>query len=82
MTEPELTDVMIEAAMRRVERVACPAGDARGSGFHSPARDAIASRTSAGWCLIGFAVGDGGRLSWDAWYNVKAGEGRLRRQRD
>jgi hypothetical protein len=37
MTEPELTDTMIEAAMLRAEKAGCPPGDARCSGFPYPA---------------------------------------------
>jgi putative transposase len=56
MTEPELTDAMIEAAMLRAEKAGCPPDDQRCYGFPLGVKEALASRTSEGWCLIGFVV--------------------------
>jgi hypothetical protein len=82
MTEPELTDAVIEAAMLRAEKAGCRPDDPRCYGFPMGVEEALARCTSAGWCLIGFVVGGGGRLRWDAWFNVETGAGRLRQPRE
>ena len=37
--------------------------------------------TPSGWCRIGRVAADCGRRTWDAWYNIRTREGRLKRQR-
>jgi hypothetical protein len=64
------------------QRAGCRLDDPRCYGFPMGVEEALASRTPAGWCLIGFVVGGGGRVRWDAWLNVETGERRLRRPRD
>ena len=82
MSEPEieLTDETIREAMLRAERAVCPPADQRCYGFPYDAKAALDGQTPAGWCLIGWVSADSGRASWDAWYNVNTGEGRLRRR--
>jgi hypothetical protein len=80
VAEPELTDAIIAEAMERATRAICPALDAWCHGLPFAAAQSLAERTPKGWCLIGWVVRDSGREAWDAWYNVKTGEGRLRRQ--
>lgn len=80
VAEPELTQVMVAAAMERAQNVICPPLDDKCYGLPFDAAQALAERTPKGWCLIGWVVRDSGRESWDAWYNVLTGEGRLRKQ--
>lgn len=82
MSEPELTDTIIAAAMQRAAAAICPPLDDRCDGLPFGAAEALAARTPKGWCLIGWVVRESGRESWDAWYNVVTGEGRLRRHPD
>jgi hypothetical protein len=78
MSGPSLTDELIREAMRRAEKAVCPPTDQRCHGFPYDAHRALANRTPAGWCVIGWVAADSGRQSWDAWYNVRTGEGRLK----
>jgi hypothetical protein len=78
----ELTDAIIDAAMPRAEKAVCPPGDARCSGFSHGAAYARTPITPSGWAHIGWVAADSGRQTWDAWYNVFTGEGRLRQEPD
>ncbi len=80
MTAPELTQAMIDDGMRRAEKVACAPFDDRCYPFPDPLKDARATCTPKGRCLIGRIVSNGGRDSWDVWIDVNTGEGRLRRR--
>jgi hypothetical protein len=62
--------------------VACGQAARRCYGFPYDAQSARASRTPAGWCLIGWVAADSGRKTWDVWLDVHTGEGSLRRQAD
>jgi hypothetical protein len=79
MSEPDLSDEMIREAMPRAEKAVCPPVDQRCSGFPYDARTALASRISAGWCRIVWVAANSGRPTWDAWHNVRTGEGWLRK---
>jgi hypothetical protein len=79
MAEIELTDEVIRQAMQRAERAVCPPADQRCSGFPWGVREALASRTPAGWCRIGWVAAESGRRTCDDWLIPKTGEGRLRR---
>jgi hypothetical protein len=68
--------------MHRAAAAISPPLDDRCYGLSFGAAEALAERTPKGWCLIGWVVRDSGCESWDAWYNVVTGEGRLRRQTD
>ena len=81
-TVPILTDDTIREAMQRAERAVCPPGDQRCYGFPYDVKSALGSQTPDGWCLIGWVAADSGRKSWDAWDNIRTGEGRLRKQAD
>jgi hypothetical protein len=78
----DLTDDLIDAAMLRAEKAVCPPGDARCSDFCHGAAYAKTHITPSGWAHIGWVAADSGRKTWDAWFNVKTGEGRLRKQED
>jgi hypothetical protein len=78
MNEPELTDDVIQEAMLRAATAICPPADERCYGFPWGVEQVRASKTSAGWCCIGWVAADIGRQSWDAWDNVTTGEGRLK----
>jgi hypothetical protein len=80
--ERELTDAMIREVMLCAEHAVCPPADQRCHGFPYDVEMALASRTPAGWCAIGWVAAASGRKTWDAWYNVKTGEGRLRAQHE
>ena len=80
MTDDELTDEILNAAMLRSEKAVCPPGDRRCYGFPYDLASAVQSRTPAGWCLIGWVCANSARRTWDAWYNLTTGEGRLRKQ--
>ena len=80
MSDPELTQDMIEDGMARAEKVACPPGDDRCYAFPDPLVAARQSCTPKGRCQIGWIVANGGRDSWDVWLDIHTGEGRLRRR--
>ena len=72
-----LTHELIRKAMLRAEQAVCPPADQRCFGFPYDAKAALARRTPAGWCAIGWVAADSGRETWTAWFNVATGEGRL-----
>ena len=70
MTEPELTDEMIEAAMTKADARACPPGGQCCYPLPYSAVEARTTCTSKGRCTVGWVVRAGGRESWDAWLEV------------
>jgi len=64
MTEPELTEEMITAAMAKAEARVCVGPD-RCYAFPDRLEDAIQSCTSKGQCKVGWVVSKGGRESWN-----------------
>jgi hypothetical protein len=82
MTEPPLSDAMIEEAMLRAEKVACSPGDQRCLPLPYDVAGALATCTPKGRCKIGWIVADAGRKAWDVWLDVHTGEGCLRRRHD
>jgi hypothetical protein len=74
---PILTDEVIEAAMVRAERAACPPGDPRCYGFAYSVEESLAKMTPDGWVPIGWVCGNGGRQTWDAWFHLDTAEQRV-----
>ena len=73
MTEPELTDEMIAAAMAKADARACPPGDQRCYALPYSAEEARKTCTPKGRCNVGWVVRAGGRESWDVWLEVSTG---------
>jgi hypothetical protein len=72
MTEPELTEAMITAAMARADARVC-VGPARCYAFPDRLEDAIQTCTPKGRCKVGWIVSRGGRESWNVWLEVRTG---------
>jgi hypothetical protein len=72
MTEPELTEAMITAAMAKAEARVC-VGHARCYAFPDRLEDALASCTSKGRCQVGWILRMSGHESWDVWLEVSSG---------
>jgi hypothetical protein len=79
MTDPELTEDLITAAMAKVHARVC-VGSGRGYAFPHRLEDARASRTPKGRCNVGWVVSRGGRESVDVWLEVRTGLAKLIRQ--
>jgi hypothetical protein len=72
MTEPELTEELITAAMAKADARVC-VGSVRCYAFPDGLEDARASCTPKGRCQVGWIVSEGGRESWDAYPEVSTG---------
>lgn len=73
-----LSRATILAGMERAEKAVC-GGDPRCYGFPYTVQDAIESQTPDGWVNIGWVCANSGRLTWDAWYHLDSGKGKLKR---
>ena len=67
--------------MAPAEKVADQPAHPRCYVFRDPLKDARATCTAKGRCMIGWIVANSGRDSWDVWLDVHTGEGRLRRRK-
>jgi hypothetical protein len=81
VTDPELTEDMIAAAMAKVHARVCVGSD-RCYVFPHRLEDALASCTPKGRCNVGWVVSRGGRESFDVWLEVSTGLVKLIRQAD
>ena len=72
MTEPELTEGMITAAMAKADARVC-AGNDRCYAFPNRLHDARPTCTPKGRCNVGWIVRASGRESWDVWLEVSTG---------
>jgi len=72
MTNPELTEAMITAAMAKADARVC-VGSPRCFAFPDRLEDARQTCTPKGRCKIGWIVSKGGRESWDVWLEVSTG---------
>ena len=72
MTEPELTEVMIAAAMAKADKRVC-VGTARCFALPDPLYEARTTCTPKGRCKIDWVTSRGGRESWDVWLEVSTG---------
>jgi hypothetical protein len=72
MTEVELSEELIAAAMAKADARVC-VGNARCYPFPDRLEDARESCTSKGRCKVGWIVSNGGRASWDVWLEVSTG---------
>jgi hypothetical protein len=81
MTEVELTEAMISAAMAKADRRVC-VGSPRCFALPHRLEDARASCTSKGRCKVGWIVSRGGRESHDVWFEVATGLVKLMRRAD
>ena len=72
MTEQELTEAMIAAAMAKADARACVGSD-RCYALPSDVEDARETCTPKGRCKVGWLVRRGGRESWDVWLEVRTG---------
>lgn len=79
MTDPELTDELITAAMAKDRTRVCVGSD-RCYAFPHRLEDALASCTPKGRCNVGWVVSKGGRESGDVWLEVATGLVKLIRQ--
>ena len=79
MSEVELTEAMITAAMAKVHARVYVGSD-RCYAFPHRLDDALASCTSKGRCNVGWVVSKGGRESFDVWLEVSTGLVKLIRQ--
>jgi hypothetical protein len=75
---PDLTDAMIDAALERARRAVCGPLEERCYAFPYGAGFARTPGTPQGCCTIGWLSRDNGRQAWEAWLDVRTGEGRLR----
>jgi hypothetical protein len=78
MAELELTDEMIDAALERARRSVCAPLEERCYAFSYGVEFARAHCTPQGRCKIGWLSRDNGRQAWEAWLDLRTGEGRLR----
>jgi len=81
MTEPELTDDMIAAAMAKADARVCVGSD-RCYAFPHPLVHARETCTPKGRCKVGWIVSKGGRESHDVWLEVSTGLVKLIRRVD
>jgi len=72
VTDPELTEAMIAAAMAKAEVRACTGSD-RCYTLPSDADTARARCTPEERCRVGLVVAKGGRESFDSWLEVSTG---------
>ena len=69
VTDPELTEEMVTAAIAKAETRVCVGSD-RCYVFPHRLEDALASCTAKGRCKVGWVVSKGGRESFDVWLEV------------
>ena len=81
MTERELIEAMITAAMAKADARVC-VGNARCYAFPDRLQDASETCTRKGRCKVGWIVGRCGRESWDVWLEVRTGLVKLVPQAD
>ena len=79
MSDPELTEAMIETAMAKAETRVC-VGNPRCFALPDPVYAARESCTAKGRCKVGWIVSQGGRESYDVWLEVSTGLVKLIRQ--
>jgi hypothetical protein len=72
MSETELTEELIAAAVAKAEPRVCASAD-RCYTFPHPPEDARQSCTPQGQCKVGWIVRRNGRESWDVWLEVSTG---------
>jgi hypothetical protein len=72
MSETELTEELITAAMAKAEARVCVGSD-RCYAFPHQLQDARATCTPKGRCKVGWIVSRGGRESWDVWLEARMG---------
>jgi hypothetical protein len=82
VTEPELTEAMITAAMAKADARVCVPGDNRFYAFPSDVDAARATCTPKGRCKVGGVVRSSGRESWHVWLEVATGLVKLIAQTD
>jgi hypothetical protein len=75
---PELTDELIDAGLERARRAVCGPLKERCSAFNYGVDEARKRCMPNGRCAIGWLSRDNGRQAWDAWLDLRMGEGRLR----
>jgi hypothetical protein len=81
MTDPELTEAMITAAMAKADARVC-VGNPRCFALPDPVHAARETCTPKGRCKVSWIVSRGGRESWDVWLEVLTGLVKLIRQAD
>jgi hypothetical protein len=74
VTDPDLTAVIIAAAMAKAEARVCVGSD-RCFAFPDLLVDARQTCPPKGRCKVGWIVWRGGRESWDVWLEVATGRG-------
>ena len=79
MTDPELTEAMIRAAMAKAEARVCVGSD-RCLAFPDLLVDARQTCTPKGRCKVGWIVSRGGRESFDVWLELSTGLVKVIRQ--
>jgi hypothetical protein len=72
VTDPELTEARITAAMTKAEARVC-AGSDRCFALPHRLEDARAGCTPKGRCPVGWIIRAGGRESWNVWLEVSTG---------
>jgi hypothetical protein len=72
MSETELTEEMITAAMAQAESRVCP-GYSHCFALPHRLEDVRATCTAKGRCKVGWIIGEGGRDSWEVWVAVRTG---------
>ena len=81
MSETELTEEMITAAMAKADARVCVGSD-RCYAFPDRLQDARETCTLKGRCKVGGSSVRGGRESWDVWLEVSTGPVKLIAQAD
>jgi hypothetical protein len=82
VTEPELTEELIAAAMAKADARVCVPGDNRCYPFPANVDAARETCTPKGRCKVGWVVRKSGRESWDVWLEVRTGLVKLIAQAD
>jgi hypothetical protein len=72
MTEIELTEAMIAAAMAKADARVCT-GNPRCYPFPDRLADARETCTPQGRCKVGWIIRASGRESWDVWLEISTG---------
>jgi len=72
VSQVDLTEAMITAAMAKADTRVCVGSD-RCYPFPERPEDAGETCTPKGRCKIGWIVSKGGRESWDVWLEVSTG---------
>jgi hypothetical protein len=78
MNDLDLTDDQIDAALERARLAVCSPLEDRCYAFSYGAEHARTRCTPQGRCCIGWVQRDNGREAWEAWLDLRTGEGRLR----